>query len=239
MITMKIALINVGGNKKDPCQGPIFGNGTFVFIPIKETEEVRNERNFPSYKSLNLNKYIPEKFHTEFAHYDPHFPSLTYGHVKRGFGYERIISSLVKGDILCFYATLKYNGKDSSNPKWIHEDWGTYIIGAYTVDQIITDIEFKNLSKSDQCKYENNPHFMRKERTTDYWISGNKDSLGLFNIAFPLHDKLNNERGNTFLSENFTSSSGNKSGGNGYYRHASICTKNTNKIWKEIVDWVI
>ncbi len=93
---MKIALINVGGNKKDPCQGPIFGNGTFVFIPIKETEEVRNEKIFPSYKSLNLNKYIPEKFHVELAHNDPHFASLTYGHVARGFGYEEIIKTLSK-----------------------------------------------------------------------------------------------------------------------------------------------
>ena len=212
----KIALINVGGNKKNLCRGPIFEDGSFIFLPILEKKKIANKKKFPSYESLNLNEFIPEKYHKSFVHYDPHFPSLTYGHITRGFGYETIIKSLANGDILLFYATLSYKGDTKPKYKWIHEDWGTYIIGSYIIEKFFTNKEFKRLTNTEQKKLENNPHYLRKKRSADYWISGNKKSLGLFKKAFPLHDELNNKKGNSFLSENFSTSSGKQAGGVGY-----------------------
>ncbi|MHA1222388.1 MAG: hypothetical protein ACTSP3_03800 [Candidatus Heimdallarchaeaceae archaeon] len=235
---MKIALINVGGNKGTPCQGPIFEDGKFIFIPIPESGSIEEKKKFPTYESLKLNKYIPEKYHGAFAHYDPHFPSLTYGHIKRGFGYEKILKSLNKGDVLSFYSTLKYKGNGKPAYDWINEDWGTYMIGAYLIDYILTDKSFKNLSKSKQKDFENNPHYLRKKRVADYWIRGTKRSPGLFNKAFPLHDNQNKNRGNEFLKENFTTSSGKKASGEGYYRHAFICTKRAEEIWGRIKEHI-
>jgi len=185
----KIALINVGGNKKNPCRGPIFANGNFRFLPIPEFEEISDESTFPTYRSLNLSDFVPKEFKDSFVHYDPHFPSLTYGHITRGFGYEKIIESLESGDILAFYATLDYFDDKEPRYDWINKNWGTYIIGSYEIEQILTHSKFNN-----QKEFHQNPHFLRKERGADYWIKGSSNSTGLFRIAFPLHDKKDNQK---------------------------------------------
>ncbi|MHA1221669.1 MAG: hypothetical protein ACTSP3_00140 [Candidatus Heimdallarchaeaceae archaeon] len=172
-----IALINIGGNKGNPCRGPIFSDGSFRFLPIPEYAKVADEKTYPTYKSLGLSDYVPKELKDSFVHYDPHFPSLTYGHISRGFGYEKIIESLKPGDILAFYATLDYVENQQPDFDWIHLDWGTDIIGSYVIEQILNKSEFNN-----QEDFHKNPHYLRNEVGADLWIKGSSESTGLFDM---------------------------------------------------------
>lgn len=85
---MTYFLINVGSNTQMKGRAPIDPNDlTFEYWPFNEQGNV---------------------------HHDPEFETYTYGHVKRGYGHERMLE-LGEGEKLYFYATLE--NKEDSN--WI------------------------------------------------------------------------------------------------------------------------
>lgn len=230
----RLALVNIGGNDSErSCgRGPIFFDGTFKYIPIPEKEEKLKDVTFrfPKYSDLGIENYVKDEFKRSYVHIDPNFHEMTYGHAKRGFGYETILKNLNRGDILAFYATLDYFDKEK-RPKydWINKTWGTYIIGAFTISGVYSQKNFLKLPYEQRSQFVSNPHFLRKNHGAYFWIAGHRNSPGLFDIAFPLDDEGN--RPNDFLKKYFTTSGGNEPSETGYYRSAFICEKN---VWKQI-----
>jgi len=234
----RIALINIGSNDQENTvgRGPIFSDGTFKYIPIPEDSDIKNiDFRFPNYTDLGIESYIDNEFRDLFVHNDPDFINMTYGHVQRGFGYEKILKQLEFSDILAFYSTLKYNNINSeSRRKWINKDWGTYIIGAFSINGVYTQKEFVQLPFSIRKRFMNNPHYLRKEPKADLWIAGHQNKLGLFKIAFPLDTTENLP--NEFLSNNFQTSAKNKPPEKGYYRTAFKSKSNASELIRTILN---
>ena len=229
----RIALFNIGANSTNIGRGPIFSDGTFKFIPIPEGG--KRSKNPYSYNSLGLSQYVSDELMDFPVHYDPHFPTATYGHVSRGYGYEKILERLEKNDILAFYATLDYKDVKKPDFEWIDGKWGTYIIGAYFIKKIYTNEEFLESTKEQRSVFQHNPHYFRKSKVkADYWIEGFKKTSKLFKKAFPLHSQLNRERGNEFIRKHFLTSGGKPVGSHGFYRAAGICNNNAEDVWQEI-----
>jgi hypothetical protein len=107
-VTRGIA-INVGANTNLPgFRGPVYPDGSFVYVPIPEREPTAEP--VPTYADLDLDYPIPEAVADTPVHLDPQFAGYagcdryTYGDehgVKAG-----PLSSLDPGDYLFFYATL-------------------------------------------------------------------------------------------------------------------------------------
>ena len=72
---------------------------TFQYLPIEETKSARNA---PTYRDLG---FADVQYPDIRVHQDPEFKTFTYGHVRRGFGDDRLWD-MERGDILFFYATL-------------------------------------------------------------------------------------------------------------------------------------
>jgi len=114
-VRMKLFVINVGVNqydaKKRGMKSPIFEDGRFEFIPIKES---KSDSKYASYtyntlKCFNdshrrMSYYLPNKVGRYFVHNDPEFETYTYGDVfNPRAGNLRYVNS---GDLLFFLARL-------------------------------------------------------------------------------------------------------------------------------------
>ena len=233
---MKIALFNAASTSvMVNGRSLIFNDGTFIYIPIEEdiSDKVRIAKRFPKYSDI-----IPYSYHgylknrDAYAHNDPNFESLTYGHRKRGHGYEEILHQLQKEDILCFYGSFDFKNRGGRTKQWINKFWGSYIFGAFKIDTIYSQNEFINTSVVNRNQFLRNPHFLRDPPYADYWICGQKGSLGLFNIAYPLGNVYYNKREGSLLK--YFDALDSEARTDSYYRTAFICEEESNKVWNEI-----
>lgn len=165
---MKLFIANVGVNSSDAAKktkkrSPIFPEGTFEFIPIKERRE-NSKYTHHKYSTLpcfnnrkrTLSYYIDSRYSDFAVHNDPEFVTFTYGDVDtaRGSNLKRI----AKDDVLLFLARL-YDCRDGSG---FMKSSRFYFIGYITVDYVV---EFKGghpqsrRERLDQIK--NNAHFIR------------------------------------------------------------------------------
>jgi hypothetical protein len=132
---MKIAMIRVGvdaGATAGGIQGPLFGDGSFEFIPIPENPYAAV---VPKYTYGNLigrhkkplMNYFPDKRRVQMAecgvHNDPDWETFTYG--SDTCGAQAGLQHLAKGDILIFTCGLQgYNIKTKP---------GIYLAGYFKV----------------------------------------------------------------------------------------------------------
>jgi hypothetical protein len=104
--------INVGANSSLPgFRGPIYPDGTAVYVPIPEREPTTADATVPTYADLDLPIEIPTEHRDTDLHLDPsfaeypHCADYTYGD-EHGVKAAPLLD-LTAGDLVCFYATLR------------------------------------------------------------------------------------------------------------------------------------
>ena len=93
---MRLYVVNVGVNTADASKrglrSPVFPDGTFEFIPIKEESRFSRAQGIPSYGDLpswtgrarSLADFLPDRVRGYRAHADPEFETFTYGDILSG-----------------------------------------------------------------------------------------------------------------------------------------------------------
>jgi len=172
---VKIYLANVGLNRSDEKRrmiSPLLSDGTFEFIPIKESSKhiSTNILTYKQIKAFNSDKtlaeYLPTKVQNYYAHNDPEFVNFTYGDLTKK-GKSSNLLNVKKNDYLFFLARLTpYINNEFKKTKG-----GFYIIGYLFVEGLYrTENEIKeNINK---IKY--NAHYLRfinkTEKIGDFFI---------------------------------------------------------------------
>ena len=173
---MKAMLLRVGIDKgTDGALSPIFGNGSFEFIPISESDpestEHRTYKNTIGRSKKPFSTFLPKAIENRRLHSDPEFETCTYGDPTQK---RRYLLTLEKDDLLVFYAGLTpFRNKTYKE--------GLYIVGYFTVDKVI---DFNRLTNGEMrevySRYSNNAHLKRRHRLKDLVIVvGDKDKSKL------------------------------------------------------------
>ncbi|MFW9889691.1 MAG: hypothetical protein ACFFER_15995 [Candidatus Thorarchaeota archaeon] len=146
LVKKQIAIINIGSSTDRGIPGPIFADGRFVFVPIRES---RPGKNTPTYEELGLRKWVTNP--KEYAHYDPEFETMTYG----DYAYKTRVANARKlkhGDFLFFFASLS-----NQTEKKIRRPTGFFFIGFFEIDRILPP----EIAVSSPL-YRKNAHVIRK-----------------------------------------------------------------------------
>jgi len=140
----RIFIVNVGVNASHyPLQSPMFADGSFEFIPIREYRPFEGTH-IPTYRDLrsyywpekDLLRYIPERFHNDQVHDDPEFDTPTYGDSMSPRAAN--LRQVKPGDFLFFLARLVgYEGNRFSDQA------GFYFIGFIEVEDILSNVSSK------------------------------------------------------------------------------------------------
>jgi hypothetical protein len=166
---------------------PIFEDGSFEYIPIPEDSVYdsavnRTYSNTIGRKGKPLSTYLPNKIKDRTIHFDPEFETCTYGDPTR----KRIyLLKLEKGDLLVFYSGLTpFNN--------IVQPEGCYMIGYFTVKEIIDFNELSETDRQQYCElYYDTAHFKRSEDTEDLvMVIGNKNASNLLEKAILIRKAL-------------------------------------------------
>jgi len=191
--------INVAANTNLPgVRGPIYPDGSFVYLPIPEREPIDPAADVPTYDDLlaelaPLPFELPADSRDTPVHLDPEFAgypcceSYTYGDehaVKAG-----PISELDPGDSLYFYATLtSHEPPDSidADPAvdWVAPEWGAYLIGEFRIGRVLDSDACQSLSPADKAAFASNAHRKRAELDAKVLVRGGGESR-LFDRAVP------------------------------------------------------
>jgi hypothetical protein len=186
-VTRAVA-INVAANTNSPgFRGPLRRDGSFVYVPIPETEPTTEP--VPTYRDLDLPMPIPEDVADEPVHLDPAFAEYpccdryTYGDphgVK-----ARPLLDLAAGDRVYFYATLDAPDDPAD---WMADDWGTYLIGEFELarDPVSGD-DYEALPPGGREAFAGNAHLQRDPFDAAVLLAGTDDSR-LYDRAVPLSD---------------------------------------------------
>ncbi|WP_232702966.1 hypothetical protein [Halobacterium wangiae] len=178
--------INVAANTNQPgFRGPLRSDGSFVYVPIPESEPT-SER-VPTYADLDLPLDVPPDVLETPVHLDPTFAEYaccdryTYGDphgVK-----ARPLSELSAGDRAYFYATLE---APDGPADWMADAWGTYLIGEFTLarDPLEGDA-FHDLSPGERERFAGNAHLKRDPFDAAVLLVGT-DNSRLYDRAVPL-----------------------------------------------------
>ena len=192
--------INVAANTNLPgVRGPIYPDGSFVYVPIPEREPLAADADVPTYSDLlaeldPLPFGLPADSRDRAVHLDPTFggypycEDYTYGDehgIKAG-----PISDLQPGDSLCFYATLTRHdppsGVDTDPPvEWIAPEWGAYLIGEFRVAEVLGPEACASLSAAERERFASNAHCKRTTVDAKVLVRGSESSR-LFDRAIPL-----------------------------------------------------
>jgi hypothetical protein len=184
---MQSVAINVGANTNEPgFRGPIDADGRFEYIPIPESEPIREDASVPTYADLDLETDIEAVADTP-VHLDPTFSgvhgctSYTYGDphgVKAG-----PLSELEAGDYVFFYATLSTVVGEPA--EWIAPEWGAYIIGQFRLAEDPID-PTDGLTETDRSRFEHNAHCKRETFDAKVLLWGEETGSMVYDIAVPL-----------------------------------------------------
>jgi len=137
----RIFIVNVGVNVSDyPLQSPIFADGSFEFIPIREYRPfegpyILTYRDLRSYYwgERDLLRYIPERFHNTQVHDDPEFDTPSYGDSMspRAANLRQVKAE----DFLFFLARLvRYRSDRFSGQA------GFYFVGFIEAEEVLTNV---------------------------------------------------------------------------------------------------
>lgn len=177
---MKAVLLRVGIDKgTDGALGPIFDDGTFVYVPPSEWDpasfERRTFRSTIGTTGYPLATYLPTRVADRIIHDDPEFVTYTYGDASAKQSY---LLKLSRGDILTFYAGLQPFRTQ-------RQVAGLYIIGHFTVARVV---DFNQLSDKQRAAclglYPRNAHLKRNEPAENLVIvAGDRTRSGLLQKA--------------------------------------------------------
>ena len=205
--------INVAANTNLPgFRGPIYPDGSFVYVPIPEREPTAEA--VPTYADL-LDGLGPLPFSVDDdlldrrVHLDPEFAEYptcsqyTYGDehgVKAG-----PLAELQPGDSLYFYATLSRHeppeGIDTGPAvDWIAPDWGAYLIGEFRVDRVYDAAACDSLADFESHGVATNAHCKRDPFDAKVLVVGTDDSQ-LFDRAVPLSSAAGGSTANRLVTE--------------------------------------
>lgn len=113
---MRLFIVNVGVNTTDAARrgtkSPVFPDGSFEFVPIKEPQRFAGCSAMPTYAQLrswtglapNLAAFVPERVRAYRAHADPEFETFTYGDVVSPRAAN--LATVIRGDDVWFLARL-------------------------------------------------------------------------------------------------------------------------------------
>ena len=197
--------INVGANTNLPgVRGPVYPDGRFEYLPIPEREPTREA--VPTYADLDahLEMDVPDRFADLPVHLDPAFAGYpfcttsTYGDehaVKAG-----PLSRLDPGDVLLFYATLSLHGNPATAVEWVVPDWGTYLVGEFRVQQVVTGDEYETLPPEERERFATNAHVRRETFDAKVLVAGDERSR-LYDRAVPLSTPAGGTTPNDLVTE--------------------------------------
>ncbi len=166
---MKIFVANVGVNSVDArrrhMRSPIFPDGRFEFIPIKERKQFSNCASIPTYEDIPawndphkaLAEYVPREYRLYRAHNDPEFTDFTYGDVFQPRSGK--LTDIHPNDQLWFLARLW----DYSSGHWTGAS-DFYFIGHLDVTRTlrIDSIELpRDIGEPDASQAKSNAHCKR------------------------------------------------------------------------------
>lgn len=186
--------INVAANTNLPGRrGPVYPDGSFVYVPIPEREPTADP--VPTYADLGLAGYVPDDAVDLPVHRDPEFAGVhggeayTYGDpygVKAG-----PISALDPGDSLLFYATLSVTERadppaEASRAGWLPPEWGCFLIGEFRVAEVLTGEGYRAADGATRERFASNAHARRETFDARVLVRGDPDGSRLFDRAVPL-----------------------------------------------------
>jgi hypothetical protein len=186
---MRSVAINVGANTNDPgFRGPIYGDGSFEYVPIPESEPTRADADVPTYGDLDLRTDVSAVAETP-VHLDPTFAGVhgstayTYGDphgVK-----ARPLLELEAGDVVFFYATL--SAVEAASAPWIAPEWGAYVIGHFELARDpVPGAGFPELPAAERERFRENAHLKRATFDASVLLAGDPDGSALYDVAVPL-----------------------------------------------------
>ncbi|MFC7167439.1 hypothetical protein [Halospeciosus flavus] len=188
--------VNVGANTNQPgFRGPVFPDGSFAYVPIPESEPIRDPAAAPTYGDLapRLPLAIPDDLRETPVHLDPSFAdyprcsSYTYGDphgVK-----ARPLADLDAGDYVFFYATLSCarredgSDADASFAEWLTPEWGAYLIGHF---RLASDPLVDPVREDVPEHLHENAHYRRESFDAAVLLDGDPDASRLYDRAVPL-----------------------------------------------------
>lgn len=139
---MQLFVVNVGVNVADASRrglrSPVFQDGTFEFVPIKEHRDFADVEAIPTYGQLrtctgraeSLSEYLPEGVVQYRVHVDPEFNSFTYGDILSPRAAN--LRDVTEGDHLWFLARLW----NHDGTRWTQGS-DFYFIGVFEVERNI------------------------------------------------------------------------------------------------------
>ncbi len=209
----KSIAINVAANTNLPgFRGPIYPDGSFVYLPIPEREPTAER--VVTYDDLLAEldelpfavgddiRSVPVHLDPEFAEY-PTCSQYTYGDehgVKAG-----PLSELDPGDSLFFYATLtRHTPPDSveTGPPadWVAPDWGAYLIGEFRITRVYDSDDCATLTPAERQRLASNAHCKREPFDAKVLVVGSGESR-LFSQAVPLSSPESGGTANRIVTE--------------------------------------
>ena len=165
---MKLYVANVGVNSasasKRGLKSPVFPDGSFEFVPIKESSAYA-VGGIPTYKDIPavsgrarfLAAYVPEKMARYVVHNDPEFVTFTYGDILTPRASN--LRKIEPGDELWFLARLW----DHDGKRWLGSS-DFYFIGRFSVERnvrIKEDTDADDLDPDLRDRIHNNAHYRR------------------------------------------------------------------------------
>jgi hypothetical protein len=207
---MRSVAINVGANTNDPgFRGPIYGDGSFEYVPIPESEPTRADADVPTYGGLDLRTDVSAVAETP-VHLDPTFAgvhgSATYTYGDPHGVKARPLLELEAGDVVFFYATL--SAVEAASPPWIAPEWGAYVIGHFELDRDpIPGERLSELSAAERDRFRENAHLKRVTFDASVLLTGDPGDSALYDVAIPLSTREAGVDANRLVTE-YSSDSG-------------------------------
>jgi len=164
---MRLFVANVGVNTADArsrgLKSPVFDEGRFEFVPIKEpsrfagSTHVRRYRDLPCWtrEGVALTTFLPKDVRDFAAHDDPDFVGLTYGDIASS--RAATLTELEPGDHLWFLARLwSYRDGGYTGPSAFH------FVGALDVtDNLALQDGLEGVDTAVRARAERNAHWLR------------------------------------------------------------------------------
>ena len=166
---MRLYVVNVGVNTADAgtrgLRSPVFPDGTFEFIPIKEAsrfshaEGIRRYSDLPSWtgRARSLADFLPEQVRQYRAHVDPEFETFTYGDILSVRAAN--LAGVESGDQLWFLARLW----DHDGTRWTGGS-GFYFVALIEVERnrcFAAGTRPESIPPSLRGRISNNAHYHR------------------------------------------------------------------------------
>lgn len=177
----KALLLRVGMDRgTGGALGPIFGDGSFEYIPIPEAVPTRSPLTYatlPGRHVASLASLLPARLAGRHPHIDPDFATASYGDAaprKR-----RQLLRLAPGDLLVFYGGLAPVGAED-RPR-------LFAIGSLRVRRV-HHLRPRDIRRPDlQRKFGQTAHFLRRIRDPELaLVEGEAGTSRLFARAIPL-----------------------------------------------------